>query len=207
MTAETCNHKEANMPKNILSALLTAVIAIVVAPVAYAHTGGTPIMSFSAGFTHPLGGIDHLLAMTAVGLWSGQIRGRTIWLAPLGFMSFMAVGGSLGILDTGFPFVELGIVASVLIFGVLVTMATKPPVWLGLAAVFGFALFHGYAHGAEMHEDASAALYGTGFVLATGLLHLLGIALARGLQHVKLTRVVQGLGASIVVGGFALLMI
>jgi urease accessory protein len=195
------------MTKKLLPGLLAALAAMSIAPIAHAHTGGTPTMSFIAGFSHPLGGLDHLLAMIAVGLWSGQIGGRTIWLAPLGFMSFMAVGGTLGILGTGFPFVELGIVASVLIFGVLVTMATKPPAWLGIAAVFGFALFHGYAHGAEMHEDASGLHYAAGFVLATGLLHLLGIAMARGLQHIKLTRVVQGLGAGIVVGGFALLMI
>lgn len=192
------------MMKKTLPGLLAAAMAIALAPAAYAHTGGTPIMSFTAGFAHPLGGIDHLLAMTAVGLWSGQIGGRTIWLAPLGFMSFMALGGALGILGTGFPFVELGIVASVLIFGVLVAMATKPPIWMGIAAVFGFALFHGYAHGAEMDETASGLHYAGGFVLATGLLHLLGIALARGLQRVRLTRVIQGLGAGIVAGGLAL---
>ena len=174
------------------------------ASVAFAATGDIAKLSFVDGFIHPQRGLDHVLAMVAVGLWSGQFGGRTIWTAPFGFVSLMAVGGALGMLGTWFPLVEGGIVTSVLIFGVLVMMGTKPPIWLGLAAVNAFALFHGYAHGAEMDERASGLLYAAGFVLATGLLHLLGIGVAKGMKHLHLERAVQVAGAGIVIGGFIL---
>jgi urease accessory protein len=159
---------------------------------------------FMGGFMHPLGGLDHVLAMVAVGLWSGQLGGRIVWVAPLGFMFFMTAGGIIGFTGVDFPFVEQGILASIIIFGVLVMMATKPPVWLGLTAVAAFALFHGYAHGAEMPEGESGYLYAAGFVLATGLLHLAGIALARVLDGIRLHRVVQGLGGAVVAAGLFL---
>ena len=174
--------------------------------VALAATGDIAELSFVDGFLHPQRGLDHVLAMVAVGLWSGQFGGRTIWTAPLGFMSFMAIGGALGMLGTWFPPVEGGIVTSVLIFGVLVMMGTKPPVWLGLVAVNAFALFHGYAHGAEMDERASGLLYAAGFVLATGLLHLFGIAVAKGMERLNMERAVQVAGAGIVLGGLMLVL-
>lgn len=153
----------------ILATLLLSGLAVP----AFAHTGhGTE--GIMAGLAHPVGGLDHLLAMIAVGLWAAQQGGRALWAVPAAFVSMLLVGGLLGMAGIGLPLVETGITGSVILFGALLVGAARLPVQAGMALVGVFALFHGYAHGAEMPEAASAFTYGLGFVLATALLHISG---------------------------------
>jgi len=144
---------------------------------ALAHTGGMT-HSFLGGALHPLSGLDHLLAMLAVGLLAGCSAGRLRWGLPVSFVMAMIVGAAVGARGVGVPFVEMGIAASLVAFGAaLVWKQTfRAPMLVALAA--GFALFHGHAHGTEMGVDLSAASYGLGFVLSTALLHAFGVLLA-----------------------------
>jgi urease accessory protein len=136
------------------------------------HTHG-----FSNGLLHPLTGLDHICAMVAVGLWAAQRGGRALWLVPLTFVSIMVVGGILGMGGVGIPYVEQGIAASVLVLGIFIAAAVRLPLAASMAIVGLFAIFHGYAHGAEMPGSASGFAYGIGFVVATACLHLSGISL------------------------------
>ena len=144
---------------------------------AFAHTGVGPTHGLLHGFTHPLFGWDHLLAMIAVGIWAGQRGGKARWLLPLAFVGTMAVGATLGVLGTGLPGVEAGILASVLVLGVLIAASAELPLAAAAALVAAFALFHGHAHGSEMPLTHSGIAYGAGFCLATALLHGMGVAL------------------------------
>jgi len=130
----------------------------------------------AAGFVHPFTGLDHLLAMLAVGLWAAQLGGRWIWAVPLAFVGSMALGGALGFAGVKLPLVEPTIAASVLVLGLLVALRVRLR-WSGLAVVGAFAVFHGIAHAAEMPAEASTLFYAVGFVLATALLHAAGVAL------------------------------
>nr|CAA9213709.1 Nickel-binding accessory protein UreJ-HupE [uncultured Armatimonadetes bacterium] len=150
---------------------------------AQAHSGAGAAGGFALGLGHPLLGLDHLLAMVAVGIWAAQIGGRAVWAVPLSFAGVMALGGALGMAGVGLPFAEQGILLSVLALGLLVAAAVRPSVVTGMVLAAAFALFHGHAHGAEMPPAASGVLYGAGFVLGTLLLHLSGIAFARGAQR------------------------
>jgi urease accessory protein len=139
----------------------------------HAHDAGN---TFLHGFMHPITGLDHILAMVTVGILAYQIGGRALWLVPTTFLAIMAVGGLLGIAGVSFYFVEPGIAASVVVLGIVVALALKPPVALAMALVAVFAVFHGYAHGIEAPLDGSTAAYGAGFLLATALLHAAGVA-------------------------------
>jgi urease accessory protein len=136
------------------------------------HTHG-----FANGLLHPLTGLDHICAMVAVGLWAVQRGGRALWLVPTTFVSIMIFGGILGMGHAGIPYIEQGIAASVLVLGLLIAGAVRLPLTASAAIVGLFALFHGYAHGAEMPATASGLAYGIGFVIATASLHLCGIGL------------------------------
>lgn len=177
-----------------------------VAGAAQAHTSGLPHMDFAAGFGHPLGGLDHVLAMVAVGLWAAQLSGRALWLVPLTFVLTMAVGGLFGFLGISLPMVELGIAGSVLILGVLVALASRLPLAASMALVGVFALFHGYAHGAEMAAEASALWYSLGFMLATALLHGAGIGIGLATRSGVSERLVRLSGAAIAAAGALLLV-
>jgi len=175
--------------------LLLTAAALAVPGAALAHTGH-PTGGFGYGFAHPLGGLDHLLAMLAVGLWAAQAGGRALWAVPATFLAVMAAGGGLALAGVALPAVELGIAGSVLAFGLLVACAARLPLPAGMALTGAFALFHGFAHGAEMAAGASAVAYGAGFLAATALLH--GVGLVAG----QLGRVRLG-GALVRVGGAA----
>jgi urease accessory protein len=150
--------------------------ALALAPgVAFAHTGIGHTHGFTYGFIHPLSGVDHILAMVAVGLFAAQLGGRALWLVPASFVSMMALAGILGTTGIPLPFVEIGIAISVIALGLIVAFEAKPPVAAAMALVALFAIFHGHAHGAELPEDASSLVYGAGFVAATALLHAIGI--------------------------------
>lgn len=142
---------------------------------ALAHTQGGEGGGVLTGFLHPMKGPDHMLAMVAVGMWGAQLGSPCIWALPIAFPMIMALGGVLGILGLQIPAVEPAIVVSVILLGTLIALATRPPVFIAISLVSIFAVFHGYAHGAELPAGADALTYSLGFVVATGLLHLTGI--------------------------------
>jgi urease accessory protein len=163
--------------------LAAAAALLAFAAPAAAHTGSTPVVGFVSGFLHPLGGLDHVLAMVAVGVLAAMIGGRALWLVPASFLGAMAVGSVLGV---SLPFVELGIVASVVVLGAVVALAPRMPVAVAMALAAAFAVFHGHAHGTEMPAAASALPYGLGFLFGTALLHAAGLGL--GLVVERLSR-------------------
>lgn len=158
------------------------VIALLSMVPAFAHPGDHhAATSLAAGFFHPFSGLDHLLAFGAVGVWAAQYRGRTAWQLPLLFLIVMALGAMAAVAGMAMPGVEAGIAASVAILGLLLAFASGMPAWGSAVLVAAFALLHGYAHGVELPLDASAALYGIGFIAATALLHLAGFVAGNGL--------------------------
>lgn len=174
--------------------LSIAAALLLAAPSALAHTGIHPVEGLVSGFSHPFAGLDHLLAMVAVGLWAALAAPRRVWSLPLAFMAMMVPGGVLG--AAGLPLAggETGIAASVLLLGALLAAMAKLPQLHALALVSLFALLHGHAHGAEMAAGGDFAAYAAGFVGATGSLHLFGIALGRLLLRIPaLYRSVGGL--------------
>lgn len=187
-----------------------AIAAIAATTPALAHTGVGATNSFAAGFMHPLLGLDHLTVMVAVGLWAAQKGGRALWAWPLAFVGVMLVGGVLGMAHVAVPFVEPGILASVVALGLLVAAAAERPVGVGAAIIGAFALLHGHAHGSEIPETAGGVEYAAGFALATASLHLIGIS--AGLAFGTRFRVpVQAAGAvcaligiGLAIGGLAL---
>ncbi len=157
--------------------VLACVAALAIAAPAWAHTGKGLPGGFAAGFAHPFGGADHLLAMVSVGLW-GAILGRPlVYALPVAFPLMMVVGAVLSMFGAPAPPVEIGVALSSLVLGICVAFAVRAPVAVALALVGGFALFHGYAHGRELPSAADPVGYSAGFVLATGLLHLTGVAI------------------------------
>jgi urease accessory protein len=174
---------------------------------ALAHTGLEHAVSFASGFKHPWTGLDHMLAMLAVGLWAGLSGGRALWAWPLAFVGVMLAGGALGIAGVSVPMVEPGILASVIVLGLLVLTAAHLPVVLGVALVAVFALLHGHAHGTELPAHAAAATYAAGFALATALLHGLGLGVATLCRGDTGRLVVRGAGAVVAVAGMALAVV
>jgi len=154
---------------------LAALAPIFIASPALAHTGAV-VGGFVGGFAHPLLGADHVIAMVAVGMWGVFLGNPAIWLLPVVFPLVMACGGVLGILGVPLPAIETGIAASAIILGLMVALAARPPLWVAALLVGAFAIFHGHAHGTELPAGADAAAFSLGFVIATGLLHLAGIA-------------------------------
>lgn len=159
-----------NASKYVLASALTLLPGA-----ALAHTGQDGASGLSHGIMHPLGGLDHILAMVLVGLLAFQIGGRAIWLLPASFLAAMAGAGLLGMAGFAVPFVEQGIMLSIVVLGAVVAFGFAAPVSLAAALVGLFAVFHGYAHGAEMPETASGLAYGAGFLAATAVLHAIGI--------------------------------
>lgn len=153
-----------------------ALLAFSASP-AQAHVGHGTIGSGGVvdGFLHPITGLDHLVAMVAVGLWGAQLRAPAIWLLPLTFPMVMAVGGFLGLIGVPLPAVDVGVALSGVILGLFVVSATRTPLWVPALIVGVFGLFHGHAHGTAMPMSGSPIAFGAGFILATGLLHLCGI--------------------------------
>ncbi len=187
-----------NKLQNRVVLLLSTVAMTVLAPtIVHAHTGQGEASGFMHGFTHPIGGLDHILAMVAVGIWAAQIGGQALWVVPLSFVGAMALGGIAGIAGLPMPLVEPGIVLSVLILGVLIATTAKFPLSVSAIVVGLLALFHGYAHGAEMPDNTSGLLYGIGFVLATALLHAGGIGLGLAAQKFTPQQVLRLVGGAI----------
>lgn len=208
--------------KPALSGLGALLFSLAFATPAFAHLDPVEHGSFMAGFTHPLFGLDHILAMVAVGLWAASVgaapakvedgfassgataknAGKAVWAVPLAFVATMAVGFLASILGVPLPFVEPVILASVIFIGIMVALALPLPT-VGVAAVVAFfALFHGHAHGGEMGE-AGAFGYAAGFLVATALLHAAGVAL--GLVAAKFLQTARGAAATRIAGGLTVL--
>lgn len=170
---------------------------------AFAHPGHN-VSGLAAGLMHPFSGLDHLLAMVAVGLWAAQGGGRKVWLLPATFMTMLAVGAGLAMQWQALPMVEAGIATSVLALGLLVALSMQLPAVLAVAVTALFGLLHGYAHGLELPESAAPVSYALGFLAATAVLHASGIAvgMAARRQHAILAK---ALGVAIAASGMYLL--
>jgi urease accessory protein len=155
--------------------LCVLLLCVAAATPALAHSGSVTV-GFIGGLSHPLFGPDHVAAMVAVGLWGAFLGQPAIVILPIVFPLVMALGGVLGILGVPLPGVEIGIAVSAAVLGMMVALAARPPLWVAGALVGAFAIFHGHAHGAELPAGADALAYSAGFVVATGCLHLCGIA-------------------------------
>ena len=161
---------------------LSAMFMLAAVSGAEAHVGVGIAGGTVAGFTHPVAGLDHVLAMIAVGVLAAQQGGKALWFIPLTFVAMMLVGGAVGVAGVAVPFVEQGILGSIIILGFVVALGRAMSIPLAMAMVGVFALFHGHAHGTEMPMDASGVLYGLGFAIATALLHVSGIGAATSVQ-------------------------
>ena len=183
------------------AATIVAVVAAVCASETLAHVAPGQSAGFAAGFLHPVSGLDHVLAMVAVGLWGAQLGAPAIWVLPVAFPLVMAMGGMLGFLGAPVPGVEYGIAASAILLGAAVTFEVKPSLVAAALLVAAFAVFHGHAHGTEVPEGQSALLFSIGFVIATGLLHAIGIGI--GVAHARSwgRNLLRGAGAIVTAGG------
>jgi len=152
------------------------IVLLVYAGTANAHTGTGITGGFTSGLMHPVLGWDHVVAMVAVGLWGAFLGYPAIWVLPVVFPLVMAFGGALGVMGIPIPAVETGIAASAIVLGAMVAFAVRPPIWVAAVIVGSFAVFHGHAHGTELPGSANPLAFSLGFVIATGVLHLSGIA-------------------------------
>jgi urease accessory protein len=184
------------------SALATILIAATTP--ALAHTGQPAFSCFLAGFTHPLTGLDHTLAMVGVGLFASLLGGRALWAVPASFVGMMLVGGMMSLASIEIPAVEFGIAASVIVLGAVVSLGQAWPVGAAMTLVGIFAIFHGHAHGAEIPAGTGAALYSLGFTLASVTLHGLGIAF--GALAVRQAYAGRLAGAAVTAAGVVLLI-
>lgn len=185
--------------------LMLALMVFVLPSTASAHTATGAVGGFLSGFQHPLTGLDHIVAMVAVGLWGAFLGGRAMWTLPVVFPVVMAMGGSMGVLGMPLPGVETGIALSGVILGAMVALAAKPPLWVAAVIVGIFAIFHGYAHGTELPESANAMTFAIGFVISTGLLHLSGIAFGLLVKWPWGQMAVRAGGVAIALVGFGFL--
>ncbi|MEM9107157.1 MAG: HupE/UreJ family protein [Pseudomonadota bacterium] len=175
--------------------LIASICVFIVPESASAHVEGGALGGFRSGFTHPIIGLDHLLAMLAVGIWGAQMGGRNVWTLPVTFPLIMAAGGILGMSGVALPNAELGIALSVFVLGLAIGFAWKAPEWAALLLIAVFAVFHGYAHGVELPHAVDPGSYSIGFVVSTGVIHVVGIGigfLLGGLWRGQLSRSLGG---------------
>jgi len=170
-------------------------------PAAHAHVQQGQAAGFLTGLGHPVSGLDHVLAMIAVGLWGAQLGAPALWLLPVTFPMVMALGGMVGLLGVPLPGVEAGIAASMILLGLAVISELRPPLAAAVVLVGIFGVFHGHAHGTELPPGQSALLYSTGFVVATGCLHAVGIGVGLIHRWPWGQRLLRAAGAVIAVAG------
>lgn len=176
---------------------------MLVAGGAWAHPGHDVQPGFASGFSHPMLGVNHVIAMLAVGLWAARLGGASVWVLPLVFPLVMAFGAALGLMGVALPAVEAGIALSGVVLGLIIAVALRAPVAVAAAIVGGFAVFHGHAHGTELPGGVGVWGYALGFLMGTGLLHLAGIGLAGLMRGAIGARALQGTGAGIAMLGGA----
>jgi urease accessory protein len=182
--------------------LMTLCAVFLFAPVAaWAHVESGQAGGFVSGLSHPVSGLDHVLAMVAVGLWGAQLGSPALWLLPVAFPMMMAFGGMLGLMGIPVPGIEVGIAVSGIVLGALILAEKKMPIIAALLIVAFFAIFHGHAHGTELEAGQNAMLYSLGFVICTGTLH--GIGITMGLVHRwQFGRLaLRGAGSLVMIGG------
>lgn len=196
------------IPRNrvVVPAIIATFLLCTATPAA-AHSAEGLSGGFFAGFLHPVSGFDHVLAMVAVGLWGAFLGRPLIGLLPVIFPTVMAFGGVLGMMGAAMAPVEIGIAVSVLALGTAVALRWRAPIWIASLAVGIFAVFHGYAHGAELPSMADPVAFSAGFVVATGMLHVLGIVIGLIALRPAGTAVVRALGASIALAGIYYLLV
>ena len=181
--------------------VLTTLSLLAISPAAFAHPGHLAGSGFATGLLHPFTGMDHLLAMIAVGLWAAQRGGRHLFVIPASFVVMMALGGLVGASGIALPLVQPGILGSLIVFGLLIALDARMPLAAGMAVIGSFALFHGYAHAVEMPAQAHLAVFGSGMLLSSIALHLVGIGAGR-LGKAQFNQVVlRAMGGLIVLAG------
>ena len=190
------------MYRKALAFLAAAALAVAAPTIAFAHPGIGQAHDLVHGFAHPLTGLDHVIAMLAVGVFAAQLGSRALWLVPATFIAVMAAAGIAGMIGVAVPYVETGIAVSVIVLGAVIAFAVRVPVAIAMAMVGLFAIFHGHAHGTELPESASGILFGVGFVAATAILHAIGIGFGVLIGRARGGRQVARLagGAAVVVG-------
>jgi urease accessory protein len=185
----------------VLTVLVVNVLIWCWPDIAMAHVESGQTGGFLDGVDHPISGLDHVLAMVAVGLWGAQLGLPAVWLLPIAFPMMMAFGGMLGLMGVPVPGIEIGIAVSGIVLGAMVLGEVKTPVAAAIVMVGIFAIFHGHAHGTELPPGQNAMLYSLGFVVSTGTLHAAGIGLGLGHQW-KVGRVLlRAAGAVVMIGG------
>ena len=189
------------------AAVTTLAISFVLAPaVALAHPGHDGAGGLMHGFVHPVTGVDHVLAMIAVGVLAALYGGRALWLVPTSFLFAMAVAGVIGMAGIPVQIVEAGIALSVVVLGLMLAFQIKPPTLVAMVVVGFFALFHGYAHGSEMPDGPAGLSFAAGFLIATALLLGAGVGLGLLLQRQTLSRrLIQTGGGAMALVGIAVL--
>ncbi len=187
-----------------LAAVVVTVAGIALPGAALAHTG-LGVGGFASGFVHPFSGLDHLLAMFAVGLWAARLGGRATWLIPTTFVLTMVVAAASAVGGLPLPLVEVGVAGSVVVLGAVIALDTRLPLASALPLVAALAIFHGYAHGAELPAAVSGVTYGLGFMLATAALHGWGIAGGLLANRLAGLRPVQAGGGAITLAGLWML--
>jgi urease accessory protein len=188
-------------PQIVVRRLGLMVFILLWAQAAFAHPQKGEAVGFLTGFRHPISGLDHVLAMIAVGLWGAQLGAPAIWLLPVAFPMVMAMGGMLGLIGVPLPGIEYGIALSAILLGAAVMFEIRPPLGVAAGLVGIFAIFHGHAHGTELPPGQSALLYSMGFVIATGCLHGLGIGIGSIHRWTWGQRVLRGAGAGVATAG------
>lgn len=188
--------------KRLAISTVVLTLTLVSGTPASAHVLGGAMGGFGSGFEHPLLGFDHFLAMLAVGLWGAQMGGRAVWTLPATFPLIMCIGGVLGMMGLGpSGYIETGIALSLIVLGGAIAAAWVAPEWAALAIVAVFAIFHGYPHGQEAPKAVDPAAYTVGFVVSTGLIHILGIGIGFALGRLYRGYVVRALGALVSLSG------
>jgi len=162
-------------------AFLLLLMAFITPTGAWAHIKAGETVGLLSGASHPVSGLDHVLAMIAVGIWGAQLRAPAVWLLPITFPMVMTMGALMGLLNIPLPGVEIGIACSAITLGILILIEKRPALWIAVCIIGIFAIFHGHAHGTELPEETSGLLYSLGFVVATGCIHCVGISI--GLIH------------------------
>jgi urease accessory protein len=180
-------------------------LSLVWPAVAFAHIGGGEAFGFVRGFEHPISGLDHVVAMIAVGLWGAQLGAPAVWVLPVTFPMVMALGGMLGLLGVALPGIELGIAVSAIALGLAVFREARPGLWIAALVVGVFAIFHGNAHGTELPPGANGILYSIGFVIATGMLHATGIGMGLVNRWPAGRRALRAAGVVVALAGVAFL--
>ena len=189
-------------PRHVL-ARWSGVLAVILfwTESAFAHVQKGEAAGFLSGLKHPVSGLDHVLAMVAVGLWGAQLGAPAVWVLPVAFPMVMAFGGMLGLMGVPLPGIEYGIAASAILLGIAVMFEIRPPLAIAAFVVGIFAIFHGHAHGTELPPGQSGLLYSMGFVIATGCLHGVGITIGTVHRWVWGQRLLRLAGGVVLAGG------